>query len=86
MEPQGGILTICPRYKSNRNYEGTAARKPRSDKKITPDFVTDIQAIDDNDPRKSVGFIARDMEVSEFLIRQIVHEDIRYSSYKMRKG
>ena len=28
---------------------------------------------------------SRDIGMSEFLIRQIVHEDIRYFSYKMRK-
>ena len=39
----------------------------------------------DNDPRKSIRYIPRDMGVSKFLISQIVHEDIRYFSYKMRK-
>lgn len=74
---------------SNGDYEGAAARKThsaRSDKKRTPEFVGEIQAMIDNDPSKSMRSIARDTGVSEFLIRQTVHEDIRYFSYKMRKG
>ena len=73
---------------SNGDYEGTAAQKPHSDhsdKKRTSKFVGDIQAMIDNNPNGSVRSIARDMGVSEFLIRQVVHEDICYFSYKMRK-
>ena len=33
----------------------------------------------DSDPSKSIGFIARDVGMSEFLTRQ-VHENIRYFS------
>ena len=40
----------------------------------------------DNDPSKSIRFIVRDMEVSEFLIRQVVYEYIQYFLYRMRKG
>ena len=40
----------------------------------------------DNDPRKSNRSITRDLGVSEFLIRQVVHEEIRYFSYKLRKS
>ncbi|CAI9715722.1 Hypothetical predicted protein [Octopus vulgaris] len=40
----------------------------------------------DTDPSKSIRSITRDMRVSVFLNRQVVHEDIRYSSYKMKKG
>ena len=36
--------------------------------------------------RKSNRSIARDIDVFEFLIRQIVQEDICYFSYKMRNG
>ena len=35
---------------------------------------------------KSVSFKARDMGVSEFLLKQVVHENIRYLSYKIIKG
>ena len=40
----------------------------------------------ENNPSKTIRFKARDMEVSEFLIHQVGHEDIQYFSYKMRKG
>ena len=40
----------------------------------------------DNDLSKSIMSIAMDIEVSEFLIRQVVHEDIHYFSHKMRKS
>ena len=39
-----------------------------------------------NDPSKSIRSIARDIGVSEFLIRQVEHEDISYFSYKMIRG
>ena len=63
----------------------TAARETqsaRSNKKITPEF--DYGIMIDNDP--SLRAMARDTEVSEYRIRQTVHEDIRYFSYEMRKG
>ena len=71
---------------SNGDYEGTVAREAhfaRSDKKRTPEFVGEIKIIIDNDPSKSRRAIAKDTGVSEFLIRQTVHENIRYFSYKM---
>ena len=74
---------------SNGDYECATARKndsARSDKKITLEFVGEIKTTIDNDPLKSMGAIAMDTGVSEFLIRQRVHEDIRHFSYKMRKG
>ena len=74
---------------SNGNDEGMAARKPysdRPDKKRIPEFVGEIQAMINNNPSKSVRSIARDMEVSEFLIALVINESIRYFSYNMRKG
>ena len=38
-----------------------------------------------NNPSKSIKSIAREIGVSKILIRQIVHEDIQYFSYKMRE-
>ena len=43
-----------------------------------------MQAMIDNDSSKSIKSMAKDM--FEFLIRQVVHEDISYFLYKMRKG
>ena len=66
------------------NYEGTAAREThsaRSDEKKTSEFVSEIKTMTDNDPSKSMRAIARETGVSELLIRQTVHEHIRYISY-----
>ena len=71
------------------DYEGTAVRKPyfdRSDKKRTQELFGEIQAMIDNDRNKSIRFIGRDMGVSAFLIKQVMHKDIQYFSYEMRKG
>ena len=71
----------------NGDYEGTAAQKPHwSFYQETLKFVDEIQAIINNDTNKSVMSIAMDTEVSTFLIKQVVHEDIYYFSNKTRKG
>ena len=75
--------------KSNGDYKCMASQKPQSKcsdkkkkkKKRTPKFIGEIQAIIDNDPSKSIRYIARDMRVSKFLIRQVVHKDIWYFSH-----
>ena len=54
-----------------------------SDKKRTPKFVGEIQATIENDPSKLIRSIFRNMEVSEFLMRPLVNENIQYFSYKM---
>lgn len=54
-------------------------------KKEIPEFVGDIQAKIDNVPSMLIRSIARIL-VCQILIRYIVHKDIHYSSYKMRKG
>ena len=65
-------------------FKGTGTR---SDEKRTLEFKTviefEIKTVIDNS--KSIKAIAMDTGVFEFLIRQTVHEDIRYSSFKMRK-
>ena len=43
-------------------------------------YVVEIQSMIENDPSKLI----KDMGVSKFLIRQLVHEDIQYFSSKMR--
>ena len=72
-----------------RRFKGTAAQKPhydRSHRKRTPEFLNEIQIMIDIDPYESIRSIARDMRVSEFLIRLILHKDMRCFLYKMRKG
>ena len=64
---------------SNCDYERKAALKPHSvssEKKRTHGFAGDIQAMIDNDPSKSTMSIAWDMDLVEFLIRPVVHEEI----------
>ena len=46
----------------------------------------EIKVIIDNNPSKSIRSLACDIGASEFHIRQLVHEDIRYFSYKIKKG
>ena len=75
--------------KSNGDYKGTAAQKlpsNRSDKKRIPKFIGEILVMIHNDPNKSIRSIAKDMRISEFLISQIVHEEIQYFSNQMREG
>lgn len=74
---------------SNYNYEAVAQRKEhsrRSDAIRDQDFVARVQGMVDNDPSKSMRAIARDLHVSEHCVRNCMMEDIRYKSYKMRKG
>ena len=73
---------------SKSYYEGTVARKLHSDcsdKKRTPKFVAENEAIIDNDLNKSVRFTTRDTTVYKVFIRREVLVDIRYFSYKIRK-
>ena len=58
----------------------------RSDSIRTPQFVQRVQNIIDANPGTSMRAISRDLQVSEGTIRNVVHEDIRYKSYVMRKG
>ena len=48
--------------------------------------LPNLLAMNDNKFSKSIKSIAKDMEVSEFLIGQIMYKDIRYFSYKKKKG
>ena len=73
------------KYGADSDYEGTAALIVLIGKK-TPEFLAEIQAVIDNNPSNSIRFIAKDMGVSEFLSWQIMHEDIHYFTYKMRKS
>jgi len=69
--------------------ESVAKRKKHethSDKVRTSQFVQKIQSIIDEGLSKSIRAILKDLQVSECTIRRIIHEDIRYKSYAMRKG
>ena len=66
-------------------FNGAAAQKPHSDKKRTFEIVIDIQDMINDNYCQSIRSIARDMGVSEFLIQQVVHADIQYFLFKMKK-
>ncbi|QQP58460.1 Uncharacterized protein FKW44_003785 [Caligus rogercresseyi] len=55
-------------------------RKRRSDAH-DDDIVDNIQQIIDKDPGRSMRGIARELSVSDFLVRKIVKQDIRYKSH-----
>ena len=82
----GSIWEKCRGFgESNSNFKGSAAKKPfsyQSFEKRTLEFVARIQAMINNNPSESGKSIARYIGVSELLTRQILHEDIRYFSYK----
>ena len=64
---------------SNSDYEGTAAWKPytdSSDQMRIPGFVSEIQTGIDKYPSKWIRLITRYIDVSEFDIRLVMHEDI----------
>ena len=61
-------------------------QKPRSDTVRTLQFVQQVQDIIDEDPSKSIRAISIDLQSSKCIIRRIVHKDIRYKSYVMRRG
>ena len=50
------------------------------------EIVAQVQELINQDPGRSMRKIAADLGVSDFLIRKIVKEDIRYRSYALRKG
>ena len=74
---------------SDGNVESVAKcrkHKPRSDTVRALQFVQKVQYIIDEDHSKSIRAILRDLQASECTIRRIVHEDIRYKSFVMRRG
>lgn len=58
----------------------------RSDITRTPEFISSVQAAIDEDPGKSIRALGRELQVDEATIRRVVHEDLRYKSYVMRRG
>ena len=50
------------------------------------DFLVQIQVMINNYPSKSISSLAKDIRLSQFLIRLVVYKDICYFSYKIREG
>ena len=65
--------------------KGNGKRKRRSDAHDEV-LVDNIQQLIDEDPGRSMRGISRELTISEFLVRKIVKQDIRYKSYSLRRG
>ncbi|XP_046868909.1 uncharacterized protein LOC124461437 [Drosophila willistoni] len=79
----------CELKASGGNAEPVSKRKKHEERSHTirsAEFVQKVQAIIDEDPSKSIRALAKDLNVSDGLIRRVVHEDLRYKSYVMRRG
>lgn len=77
LEASGGdVLSVAKRKKHSQ----------RSDIIRTQQFVQQVQEIIDTNPEMSIRAIARNLNVCEGVIRTVVHDDIRYKSYVMRRG
>jgi transposase len=70
--------------------EITPARKQHKKRTFgltrTADFVASLQEKINEDPSKSMRALAKEMQCDEKTIRNCIQEDIRYKSYKMRRG
>lgn len=58
----------------------------RSDSIRNAEFVSRVQSVIDENPGKSMRSLGRELQVDEATIRRVVHEDLRYTSYAMRRG
>ena len=58
-----------------------AARKARSQ-----EFINNVRDIMETTPDRSFRSIAKDLNVSDFTIRQCVNEDLRCKSYRLQTG
>ncbi len=50
------------------------------------DLLERVQELINEDPGRSMKKLEEDLEVSKFLIRKMVKEDIPYKSYSLRRG
>jgi hypothetical protein len=49
-------------------------------------IVAKLQALVDQDPGRSLRSLARELEISEFVVRKKIIQDIRYKPYALRRG
>jgi hypothetical protein len=49
-------------------------------------IVAKLLALVDQDPGRSMRSLARELEISEFVVRKKMMQDIRYKSYALRRG
>lgn len=74
---------------SGGNVRSVAKRRKhsqRSDVVGTAEFAQQVQDIVNNDSSNSMWIIALQLEVAESTIGLVVHEDLGYQSYVMRRG
>jgi len=84
--PQRMVYNMKKVYDAENNV--TPARKKHNKHKdcTNPEIVHRIQEIINEDPGKSMRYIAREMNMSDVTIRKIVANDIRYKSYALRRA
>lgn len=85
--PLRTVYNVKKAYDSNPD-NATPIRKRhdvRNDR-TSSENVNRIQEFVNEDPGRSMRSIARELEMSNATVRKIVHEDLRYRSYVMRKG
>ncbi len=59
--------------------------KKRSDS-LGVDIVARLQELIDQDPSGSMRSLAKELNISEFVVRKKMAQDIRYKSYALRRG
>jgi transcription initiation factor TFIIIB Brf1 subunit/transcription initiation factor TFIIB len=59
--------------------------KKRSDS-LGVDIVARLQELVDQDPSRSIRSLARELDISEFVVRKKMAQDICYKSYALKRG
>ena len=73
----------------NEDYESVASRKERyrrSDCIRTAEFIQELQEKVIQDPSKGIRVLSSEMGVGVATMKMALNEDLRYFSYKRRKG
>ena len=78
------------KIEAGRDAEVTPKRKKHDRKTAaitrTPEFILELERRVQEDPRMSMRALAREMHCAESTIRLCIAQDLRYKSYKMRRG
>ena len=84
------VFKICNQIQKDKGNESQTLRRKkhskRSDMIRKDDFIYDVQQIIDNNPRKSTRSLPNNFQVLEGTIRNVVHENIKYKFYVVKKG
>ena len=92
--PRSTVYRIARRVRAQQGGEDgedqgevTPERRKRESgpgRKRTPAFLQQLQALIEEDPMKSLRQLARELDVSPFLVRQAVLEDLCFKAYVLR--